>query len=361
MHSTGNRPDQILAFARRWDGGLPLVIVPTRYYSTPTEVFRQAGISLVIWANQTLRAAVAQMQATLREIHASRGLAGVEDRLAPLEEIFRLQGADELAAAERRYLASCRAATGAVLLAAARGEGLEAVTADRPKVMLPVAGRPLLARLVETFRRQYVQRITVVAGYKAEAVALAGVELIRNPDFQGSGELVSLACARGAIVPDTVIGYGDLLLRRYILRDLLDSPGELVVVVDSLLPPPDSRDYRDLAWCSRPDHHGLFQEDVQLLRVAARAEGGEPSGRWIGLLRARGAGRGWLLEALDRLAGRPDFGALGMPDLLNALVAAGRPVRVLYIHGHWLDVNHLEDLDRASGFTHGGTPPGEDR
>jgi phosphoenolpyruvate phosphomutase len=28
-------------------------------------------------------------------------------------------------------------------------------------------------------------------------------------------------------------------------------------------------------------------------------------------------------------------------------------VRVLYINGHWLDVNSLEDLDRAGDFTQG--------
>src|SRR5580692_1262414 len=48
--------DAIVTFAREWAGRAPLVIVPTRYYSTPTEVFREAGINMVIWANHMLRA-----------------------------------------------------------------------------------------------------------------------------------------------------------------------------------------------------------------------------------------------------------------------------------------------------------------
>src|SRR6185437_14280288 len=41
IHSKLSRPDEILTFAREWAGRAPLVIVPTKYYSTPTDVFRE--------------------------------------------------------------------------------------------------------------------------------------------------------------------------------------------------------------------------------------------------------------------------------------------------------------------------------
>nr|MDQ2694719.1 phosphoenolpyruvate mutase [Pseudomonadota bacterium] len=190
IHSKKTRPDEILEFARRWESRAPLVIVPTRYYSTPTDAFRQAGVSVVIWANHLLRAAVAAMQAAAREIHATETLVNVEDRIAPLEEIFRLQGAEELARAEARY--GRTRGTRAVILAASRGAGLESVTADRPKVMLPVAGRPLLARLVDALKRQHIDAITVVAGYRAEAIDVPGIRVVVNPDYAHGGELTSL-------------------------------------------------------------------------------------------------------------------------------------------------------------------------
>src|SRR5689334_16414774 len=67
IHSRLSRPDEILAFAHEWAGRAPLVIVPTKYYSTPSEVFRKAGISVVIWANHLVRAAAAAMQSVARE------------------------------------------------------------------------------------------------------------------------------------------------------------------------------------------------------------------------------------------------------------------------------------------------------
>src|ERR1700756_3722761 len=69
IHSKLSKPDEILTFARQWERRSPLVIVPTRYYSTPTDVFRQAGISVVIWANPMVRSAVAAMQSVAKEIH----------------------------------------------------------------------------------------------------------------------------------------------------------------------------------------------------------------------------------------------------------------------------------------------------
>jgi phosphoenolpyruvate phosphomutase len=81
-----------------------VVIVPTKYYRTPTQVFRDAGFAVVIWANHLMRSALASMQKTAREIYARECLHTVEPAVAPLEEVFRLQDAAELERAEKRYL-----------------------------------------------------------------------------------------------------------------------------------------------------------------------------------------------------------------------------------------------------------------
>lgn len=354
IHSKLSRPDEVLAFAEQWAMRSPLVIVPTKYYSTPTDVFRKAGISVVIWANHLVRAAVASMAAVAREIHDTESLVNVEDRVAPVGEIFRLQGADELLQAEQRYLQGNKGLIRAVILAAARGRGLESVTEDKPKVMVPVGGKPLLRRLVDEFKAQGINDFSVVAGYKADAIDIGGIDIVLNEAYASTGELASLYCARDAIGQDTLILYGDLLFRSYIVRDLMDTPGQIVVVVDSA-PPADKAGSRDYAYCSRVDDRALFRQDVELLHVREGEEmrGREPSGRWIGMLRAHAEGTGWLRAALEELHEREDFDSLSMVDLINHLISAGRPVKVLYVYGHWLDLNSIEDLDRAGDFAHG--------
>jgi phosphoenolpyruvate phosphomutase len=44
------------------------------------------------------------MQATAAQIFRDQSVAGVEGRIARLPEVFRLQGQEELAQAEERYL-----------------------------------------------------------------------------------------------------------------------------------------------------------------------------------------------------------------------------------------------------------------
>ena len=58
IHSKKPDADEIFEFRRRWGDRAPVVIVPTTYHSTPTDLFRQAGISTVIWANHMLRASI---------------------------------------------------------------------------------------------------------------------------------------------------------------------------------------------------------------------------------------------------------------------------------------------------------------
>ena len=102
IHSALSVPDEILAFKREWGNRCPVVIVPTKYYATPTDVFRQHGFSMVIWANHMLRAAVASMQKTARALKESEHLLSIEDKVAPVSEILRLQNAAELLEAEER-------------------------------------------------------------------------------------------------------------------------------------------------------------------------------------------------------------------------------------------------------------------
>lgn len=104
IHSRLSTPEEILAFMREWKDTCPVVIVPTMYYATPTSVFQEAGISLVIWANHLVRSAIAAMQKTAAQIHHDRSLVNVEKEIVSVKEIFRLQGADELEAAEKLYL-----------------------------------------------------------------------------------------------------------------------------------------------------------------------------------------------------------------------------------------------------------------
>jgi phosphoenolpyruvate phosphomutase len=65
---------------------------------------------MIIWANHLLRSSVQTMQKTAVEIYREQSLVGVEERIVPVKEIFRLQNMDELKEAEGLYLPKKRRA-----------------------------------------------------------------------------------------------------------------------------------------------------------------------------------------------------------------------------------------------------------
>jgi phosphoenolpyruvate phosphomutase len=103
VHSKRADVSEIDAFAHEWGRRLPLVIIPTRYATTPSRVFAELGISVVIWANHLVRAAAAAMQRVAERIRRDESVAGVDDEIASLERIFALQDVAELQAATARY------------------------------------------------------------------------------------------------------------------------------------------------------------------------------------------------------------------------------------------------------------------
>jgi phosphoenolpyruvate phosphomutase len=117
IHSKLSTPDQILEFMGEWTNPCPVVIVPTMYYATPTRVFEDAGVSLIIWANHLLRSGISTMQQVARTIYQEQSLLTVEEDIASVDEVFRLQGEAELRAAEKKYLPVHVAAEEPIVLA----------------------------------------------------------------------------------------------------------------------------------------------------------------------------------------------------------------------------------------------------
>lgn len=350
IHSKQSNADEILTFAERWGKRAPLVIVPTVYHSTPTDTFRRAGISTVIWANHNLRAAITAMRETSRRIFTRQSLEGTETTVASVKDIFRLAGNDELAAAERRYLPR-RAAVQALVLAAAPGN-LGALTAERPKCMVEIRGQSLLQRLVDTLAGGGVRDVTVVRGYRKEAVALPGVRVLDNDRYAETGEAFSLACAREVISGETLVVYGDVLFREEILHGVMAARGDVVLAVDAMsaeLKPPDRQ--RDLVQATR-HYSGRYLDDAPVLlkEMSPALPPGQVTGEWIGLARFSARGARWLRDELDALAAEGLLEQADLPLLLTRL-AVRHPVQIVYILGRWLDVDTPADVGDALNFT----------
>ncbi|MCP5368392.1 MAG: phosphoenolpyruvate mutase [Hyphomicrobiales bacterium] len=358
IHSKRADADEVLAFKRAWGDRGPVVLVPTKYYATPTQVFRDAGISTVIWANHNMRAAITAMQEVCSQIRRDESLAGVEERIVSVGDVFAFSGNDELAEAERRYLPKTGQGTRAVLIAASRGADLGELTAERPKCMIEVRGRPLLARLVDTLRDEGVRDITVVRGYCKDKINLPSIHTVDNDLFAHTGEAASLSCALDRIQGDCVIAYGDILFRHHILDQLLDAAGDIVVTVDALWRQRTADQparVRDLVVCSRPFDPDLWADDpddgpARLVRLANDIGADEAHGEWMGLAKVSDAGARLVREELAAMAADGTLQQASLLDLITRLMDKGQVVDVVYVTGQWLDVDVAADLRDARDF-----------
>jgi phosphoenolpyruvate phosphomutase len=97
VHSKAPTNEQIV----RWNGAVLVVVVPTTYPDWSAEDARAAGVSVVIYANQGLRATVTSLREAYGAIYRHGRSTELEGRIADIAEIFRLQRLDEWKALER--------------------------------------------------------------------------------------------------------------------------------------------------------------------------------------------------------------------------------------------------------------------
>ena len=95
VHSKARSKDQVVDFLSRWDGRVPLVVVPTTYPDWNAVDAHRAGVGMIIYANHALRAMVRAVTETLATIRRCGTSAPVENHIASMAEVFALQHLDE--------------------------------------------------------------------------------------------------------------------------------------------------------------------------------------------------------------------------------------------------------------------------
>ncbi len=351
IHSKENTPVQILSFMESWNNSTPVVIVPTTYCNTPVEVFRQAGVSTVIWANQTLRSLITSLQKNLAVLYKTKNIAKLCEGIAPVKEIFRLQNAEELKEAEKRYLPCGYKETKAVILAASQGSEFGSLTEDKPKAMISLFGRPILCNIIDTFNSCGIRDISVVVGYRKEKVNLPNINIIENQDFDETGILVSLQKAMKQIEGECVIAFGDVLFEQEILEQLLNSKGDIVICTDtSWCQTHNKKREMDLVIGSQaPSFAYNSKREVDLENISTDIAQEKAHGEWMGLIKLSKKGSAQIREELENANehGYEQLKRLRFDTWFMQLMKKNISIKVLYVHGHWLDIDNIEDISEA--------------
>ncbi len=93
IHSKEPTPHEVLTFCKEYaqfDNRVPLVAVPSTYSRTTEDELAEAGVRIVIYANQLLRSAYPAMVEVARSILRHGRAAEAEERCMPIKDIISL-------------------------------------------------------------------------------------------------------------------------------------------------------------------------------------------------------------------------------------------------------------------------------
>jgi choline kinase len=231
----------------------------------------------------------------------------------------------------------------AVILAAGVARRLAPLTDHTQKSLLPVAGRAILARMLEALHAVGVRRVVIVVGHCADQVrALVAsappgmtVECVHNPAYQ-KGSVLSLLTARDVILREsTLIMDADVVFPREFLQRLVSSTAPNALLID--------RGFADTG------------EEVKIYtqgdRVIALGKKVTPTtwdlvGEGIGFFKC-GAGAGPDLVRLLEQVSDESHGLCEYEDALHLIVSRQRVAAVDVTGLPWTEVDFVEDLRRA--------------
>ncbi len=253
--------------------------------------------------------------------------------------------------------------TKAVIVAAGMGRRLNPYTDEMPKCLVPIRGKPMMARQLAAFRAHGIDEVVVVRGYKADVLEARraelgpGVRFVENPDYQSNNILQSLFKAEAHLGGPYLFTYADIVFTQDVVRRLMEAKGDICLIID--------RDFAKVyeGRTLHPIEEGEVSELDAAGNVAAVGKRSVPIerawGEFIGLAKFSAAGAHAMLDAWRRLCAdytdRPDAPFVRAPrwtqayltDLLQHLIDAGFPVTPVEIRGEWREIDTVQDLERA--------------
>ena len=239
----------------------------------------------------------------------------------------------------------------AVVLAAGRGTRMRDLTAEVPKPMIEVRGKPVLQHIIEGLRDAGIREFLIIVGYHADAVQnFFGDGSRYNVEIQyatqtvqdGTGRVVDLSREFVGNSP-FVLGYGDILV----------DPANYKRVVDI------SEDIEAIITVTRGEDvskgGAVFLNDrMELLDIREKSQPGEVE-RWSAISERAvpfyNAGlyafRSSIFEFTAKLKPSPR-GEYELTDAIRDLAQSGKKVQALELTGEWADVRDPEILARLN-------------
>lgn len=227
----------------------------------------------------------------------------------------------------------------AMVLAAGRGSRMGSLTADVPKPMLPIEGRPMLEHIVERLEQAGIGEILIVVGYRRELIEehfRDRVRFVTQEVAEGTASAVRLGRDFAAGEP-FLLTFGDILCHASNYRGICEIQER-----------EDAAAVVGVKWAEDPwQGAAVYADDARVVtRIIEKPAPGASTTHWNSAgLYAFGP---VVFEEIERVPKSPR-GEYEITSAVEQMIEGGRPVRMFEMRGAWRDVGRPEDLDAAVG------------
>jgi dTDP-glucose pyrophosphorylase len=230
----------------------------------------------------------------------------------------------------------------AVILAAGCGTRMRELTAELPKPMIEVRGKPVLQHIIEGLHDAGVRQFLIVVGYRADAV--------RNFFSDGSRFNISIQYATQAVQDGTgrvidlsrdfvqqcpfILSYGDILVDAANYKRIVNLPENMEAIVTVTRGEDVSKG------------GAVFVNDqMELVDLREKTKPGEPTSPWYnaGIYAFRPS----IFDFTAKLKPSPR-GEYELTDAIRELAQSGKKVKAFELTGEWADVRDPEILARLN-------------
>lgn len=240
----------------------------------------------------------------------------------------------------------------AVILAAGKGTRMRELTAEVPKPMLRVHGRPILEQIIEGLKDTGISEFFIVTGWRAEVVeehfgdgSGFGVKIRYGRQLVQDGTGKAPELAKDFIGNDDfLLTYGDILVKPETYAAMLQRFREgpfagVLTVTGSFDVTTGGLFFFDEQFCLRRLVEKPNREEVDQLTREGWIKPGQPVWYNAGIYIFRPG----VFDFTARLEKSPR-GEYELTDALTAMVEAGQQLAGLEIAGRWVDVRDPEVL-----------------
>ena len=241
-----------------------------------------------------------------------------------------------------------------IILAAGQGSRLRPLTDKYPKGMVELNGVSLIQRQIDIIKKNDIDSINIVTGYKFEKINFPNIKTYFNPDYEITNMVESLYAARDIFdgENDIIISYSDIIYEERVLKSLLSSDDNISIVID--------KSWKKL-WDLRMDDVLSDVESLKLDNDMNVLEIGKPvkslseiEGQYIGLIKIKKEFARYFFKFYEEERNdnnrTNEVKNIYMTDYLQLLINKSIKVKAVPIKNGWLEVDTLSDLDVYKGL-----------